>query len=648
MNLDVLNASIDWCLAQLKAEQNPDGSFASTTREFCRGTLVNSHQRRTTFYSSVITLALQHSPAKIAEEISGQAVSFLLHEAGPNYEYRYWSHDQTNLPDYPPDLDDTLLALAAIHSVDERLITGRCLAWLLRHLIGVETKPGGPYHTWLFSPGNRTSWQDIDGVVNANIYFALNQLGIKTPKLADYCQTLVNEQRWHSPYYIGIWPTLYSLSRLNLWHNDSSNWATIWQEYIHSPNDPLGQALVLSSAIRTEYNDITNLKKLAYKLINACSNTNQELDRCSFIMERHGVDTTELSGSRGWTLAAITEALELFKHKFYSERTTHPHTVTQTHYANVIKKVTDRFSSAPEQLKQQALGALERVKQLDKHCEIGLAGFYTNLYLNSPLDQKIIEELGRVNLLGWLAQTIYDDWVDENTSQHSLALAQIAWRDVGVAINKLCHAQLKLNQWTTKLLDEVDISTGLENLSKSQIKISTDLALYSDWPTSNPDFNCKSIGHAIPMGIVFSLSQNSDDSTLNAIEQMFRNYLNAKQICDDIHDWETDLKSHRLTPVVRLILEQFKLENPAIKSVNPEKDLTILRTLYWKQALPISLQMASDWITQATSWCRNLPWLSKPDFFLANLQRIQTTIQKCRQDFFKTTEFLTTYATIRT
>ena len=138
MNQELLMASTEWCLAQLKAEQNPDGSFTSTTREFCRGTLVASHSRRTTFYSAAITLALQESKSPIVEEISGQAVSFLLHEAGPNYEYRYWSHDQTSLPDYPPDLDDTLLALAAIHTVDERLITGRCLAWLLRHLITGE------------------------------------------------------------------------------------------------------------------------------------------------------------------------------------------------------------------------------------------------------------------------------------------------------------------------------------------------------------------------------------------------------------------------------------------------------------------------------------------------------------------------------
>lgn len=647
MNLELLTTSIDWCLAQLKAEQNPDGSFISTTREFCRGTLVASHHRRTTFYPSAITLALQNSPTKIAEEIRGQAVSFLLHEAGPNYEYRYWSHDQTNLPDYPPDLDDTLLALAAIHSVDDRLITGRCLAWLLRHLIGVETKPGGPYRTWLFSPGNRTAWQDIDGVVNTNIYYALCKLGIKTPGLADYCQTLVNEQRWHSPYYIGIWPTLYSLSRLNLWKKDRTHWATIWQEYIHSPNDTLSQALVLSSAIRTHYNDPINLKKLATKLINACSDANKELDQCSFIMERHGVDTTELSGARGWTLATIVEALELFKQKFYPEPKINSDTATQTCYTNVTEKAKQRFFYTPEPLKQQATDALVKINKLDKHQEIGLAAYYTNLYLNSPLNQKIIEELGQINMLGWLAQNIYDDWTDENTSQYSLALAQIAWREVGTAINSRCQGQPQLAQWVNKLLDEVDVTNGLENVTKCSITNATNLLLPNIKPDTVSLLNCKSIGHAIPMGIVFSLGKKTGENTLSGIEQMFRYYLNAKQICDDIHDWEADLRAHRLTSVNRLILDQFQLENPNTESINLETDLNTLRTLFWKQAMPVSLQLAADWITQATSWCRDLPWSNKPEFFLTNLQQVQTAIQKCRHDFFKTTEFLTTYATIR-
>lgn len=647
MNLESLSTSIDWCLDQLKAEQNPDGSFISTTREFCRGTLVTSHHRRTTFYPSAITLALQSSPAKIAEEIRGQAVSFLLHEAGPSYEYRYWSHDQTNLPDYPPDLDDTLLALAAIHSVDDRLITGRCLAWLLRHLIGVETKPGGPYRTWLFSPGNRTAWQDIDGVVNTNIYYALCQLGIKAPGLADYCRTIVNEQRWHSPYYIGIWPMLYSLSRLNLWKKDQTHWATIWQEYIHSPNDTLSQALVLSSAIRTRYNDQTNLQRLVTKLVNACSETNKELDQCSFIMERHGVDTTELSGARGWTLATIVEALELYKQKFYPDPKINPNTAAQACYSNATEKAKQRFFYTPEPLKKLATNALAKIIKLDKHQEIGLAAFYTNLYLNSPLDQNIVEELGQINMLGWLAQTIYDDWTDENTSQSPLALAQIAWREVGTAFNSRCQGQPQLNQWINKLLDEVDATNGLESLANQITGNNTNLILPENKPHLDFTLNCKSIGHTIPIGITFSLGKKFEKSTLDGVEQMFRHYLSAKQICDDIHDWEADLKARRLTLVIRLILEQFRLENPHIESINLDTNLNTLRTIFWKQAMPASLQLAADWITQATSWCRDLPWSNKPDFFLTNLQRVQTAIQKCRHDFFKTTEFITTYATIR-
>lgn len=646
MNQDQLLASIDWCLAQLKAEQNPDGSFTSTTREFARGTLVASHNRRTTFYSAAITLALEQSSASLATEIKNQAVSFLLHEAGPNYEYRYWTHDQTHLPSYPPDLDDTLLAIAAIHSVDERLITGRCLAWLLRHLIAGEKKPGGPYRTWLFSPTKQDVWHDIDGVVNANIYYALTRLGINAPQLAEFCHTLVQEQRWHSPYYIGIWPTLYSLSRLNIWKDMQTNWLAIWQDYIHSPNDTLSQALILSSALRTGYTDTGALRKLAAKVMRACADANDTLENCAYIMERHGADTTELSGARGWTLAAMVESLELFKEKFYPQPKILTESISEQLYQQVTARTYERFSNLPETLRLPALQAVQNIITIDKRQEIGLAAYYANEYLNAPLAKRITEELGYLNMLGWLAYQIYDDWLDEGKSHSPLTIAQIAWREVGGSFTSLCRGQIPLHNWVKSLLDEVDIANGLDYATNRLPQYTDGITLPAPLPEVQNMTYCKSIGHALGVGIVFALGTQARENTLEGITQFFRHYLTAKQLCDDIHDWEQDLIALRITPVIQLVLAQYKLEHPETESIKLAQDLTQLRQIFWNHSMPILLANASDHCTQAASWCRDLPWQTKPTFFLNGLQQVQNAIQRCRSEFFKTTEFINTYAAI--
>lgn len=631
MNQEILTTSINWGLVQLKAEQNPDGSFTSATREFCRGTLVGTHDRRTTFYSSAITLALQNCSSLVAEEIRGQAVSFLLHEAGPNYEYRYWSQKQTSLPDYPPDLDDTLLALAAIHSVDERLITGRCLAWLLHHLITGEKKPDGPYRTWLFTPNSRAAWSDIDGVVNANIYYSLQKLGIAAPSLAEFCRTLIQEQRWHSPYYIGIWPTLYSLARLNIWEPEDTNWSSIWQEFIHSPNNALSQALVLSSALRTGYTDVPALRKLAGKLIKACADGNNELDNCAYIMERHGVDTTELSGARGWTLATVIEALELFRQHFFPPCKVMTNSAAESCYQNILNQVTQRFNEFPEPLQNKATTALNCIKSLDKHQEIGLSAYYANEYLGSPLAPNVVEKLGYINMLGWLAYQVYDDWLDEDTSQYPLALAQLAWRTVGSEYTKICRGQVPLDDWVKKILDQVDVSNALEKITD---------------PPTDTGHSTKSIGHAIGVGVVFALGSKARNSVLDSVAQFFTHYLTAKQLCDDMHDWEDDLLNNRPTPVIQSLLKQYQLEHPEWNTGDIVGQLPELRRTYWKHTMPTILIQASDHITSAAAWCRDLPWEKKPAFFLNGLQQVQTAIQQCRNEFVKTTEFITTYATI--
>lgn len=643
MNQEQILASIDWCLVQLKAEQNPDGSFTSTTREYIRGTVVASHNRRTTFYPSAIVLALEQNESRIAEEIRNQAVAFLLQESGPTYEYHYWTHDQTNLPSYPPDLDDTLLALTAIHSVDERLITGKCLAWLLRHLITNEKKPGGPYRTWLSNSLKQASWHDIDGVVNANIHFALHKLGIKTPILTEFCQQIVYEQRWYSSYYIGIWPMLYSLARLPIWQNQTV-WIPIWQEYINSPNDLLGQALVLSSAIRTNSTDHTGLQKLAAKLVHACTNKNVLVDDCSYIMERHGADITELSGSKSWTLAAIAESLELFRKKFFQSEKIGGDKNKNKRHERIIGKIKNRFASLSPELQKKTNELITKIDAQDPRHEITLSAYFTNEYTDRPLSNQDIEKIDYLNTLNWLTCQIHNNLFDETKHEYLLAIAQLVWREIGNELATLCYGKNTTRQQIVAVIDEVDSANALEFAGRLKHQDGS-INLARTWPNiaQNAE-SSKSIGLSIGVSLVFALGGNVDVTVINKVTTYYRHYLTAKQICDDIHDWENDLTNLQINPTIIALLKEYSLVFPEKDSLNLNNDLQTLREIFWYKVMPSRLVEASEHCVKAASWCRDLPWLTRPDFFLENIQIVSKKINSCRSNFLKTNEFLNTYA----
>ena len=291
--------------------------------------------------------------------------------------------------------------------------------------------------------------------------------------------------------------------------------------------------------------------------------------------------------------------------------------------------------------------AIQDIIELDKRQEIGLAAYYTNEYLQTPLATRVVEELGYLNMLGWLAYHIYDDWIDEGHGAYPLAIAQMSWRELGSDFATLCRGQIVLHNWVKNILDEVDSANGLDHMTNrlSQIDGTVDISSFS--PKTNDVEPCKSIGHALGVGTVFALGSQARNSTLEGVTQFFRNYLTAKQLCDDIHDWEKDLIALRLTPVTRSVLSQYLAEHGKV-SITLENELPTLRSIFWDHSMPIVLAQAADHCSKATAWCRDLPWQSKPVFFLDGLQQVQTAIQRCRNEFFKATEFLNTYANIAT
>jgi hypothetical protein len=125
--------------------------------------------------------------------------------------YNYFTRDfAKKTPEFllPDDLDDTVLIASALNRVtnqfDERIIL---------KIIGLETKPGGPYITWYVPNSADERWKDVDPAVNAHLLYFVSLLSIKLPQTRKYLKECIENNQLQSVYYPSKYFTLLNLAK---------------------------------------------------------------------------------------------------------------------------------------------------------------------------------------------------------------------------------------------------------------------------------------------------------------------------------------------------------------------------------------------------------------------------------------------------
>src|SRR5579872_5603389 len=129
--LEELQTLIEKATCFIASKQNPDGSFESFS-SIHPDNLSTGKRRLTTFQTSLILGALSDiaQTNQEANAICKRAAHFLLQEKSENWSWNYWSQksmEAKTMP-YPDDLDDTFLALSALHRFDKKLVGPKGLA----------------------------------------------------------------------------------------------------------------------------------------------------------------------------------------------------------------------------------------------------------------------------------------------------------------------------------------------------------------------------------------------------------------------------------------------------------------------------------------------------------------------------------------
>lgn len=578
-------------ITYLHSSQEKDGSYLS----FSSPTALHFRKQftyHTTFINSLILLtlhSLQSTPTLTI--IKKQLASFLLSQKSTHWSWNYWIRDsqEAKMFPYPDDLDDTFCALTALYQYNPKLISGDVMASIVQMLVTTEQKEGGPYKTWLITNDTNKKWSDIDIAVNCNIAYFLSLNEITLPKVSKFINSVVKKGQFISPYYVSPYSTIYFLSRFykSTYKNILLTKLLSLRKKDYSWGNPLDTALAISSLL--------NLGIMPQQLRNSISYLTKKPEQLfqayPFCMDPTRNKKKYYAGSPALTTAFALEAIT--KYAIATQNYERECVFMQVNlYEKKLSKeilltFRKRFINFDTKWKVQIRTITKELLKKDPEKHILLLPYYFTSSLGKKKDlipYELLIKLGVANLFGWIAYTIYDNFLDNEGEPPLLPFANVALREVtSIFVEVLPHSDFYL--FSKKIMDQIEQANFWE-MTNCRVPITDTVYL-----TSNqiPNFlnhrqlAQKSLGHALgPLAILFALGYTKNSPEVKSLLLFFIHYLITKQLHDDAHDWENDIKKGHINAIGALLLQRYSSHSPnrPLVTVVPH-----LQKLFWYEVI---------------------------------------------------------------
>ena len=634
--------AIDRGVAFLAKQQQADGSFLSYSSA-SRQPFRRLRSWQTTFVPALMLASLAHIETRSAMRIRRQLAHFLLRQKDANWSFNYWARgapERKSQP-YPNDLDDTFCALAGLYLHDPGLLGETAMADIVKLLLAAESAVGGPYRTWLVAPDSKPVWLDTDTAVNSNIAYFLSLEGHRLPNLNSLMSEAIRKERFVSPYYPSPYAFGYYFARAYEGSQKGSLLRQVRRLHNRATTD-LERALCLSARLRL--GDEQPLGDAVSALL-----TGQRRDgswaAAAFYADPVKNGKLYYNGAAALTTAFALEALRLFQRaRLPSPPETAPKKrQKQVSSASVIRLAREQSKDLEPTLRAQLTGLLRKQASDNNGDEIiGLARSF-NQSLRQPIRRPDIffERLGLANLYGWLAYTIYDDFLDGAGKPSLLPAANLALRRSLDGFDQVIGTN-SFGKLTRTVFDTIDSANAWEqnncrfDVTADKLRVGV-LPDYSDLGQLAE----RSLGHTLaPLAVLLARGMNPSDDAYRQLRLALRHYLIVRQLNDDLHDWQEDLLNGHISYVVGRLLSGLGVKRRA--HLLPPL-INQARRHFWHHTLPaISLDMRrhterSRRALEASKLCRATGGIH------ALLDEQEATIQKTLASQQQTVNFLKHY-----
>lgn len=655
MNSDI-GVSLQKGLAFLGDTQEKNGSFLCLV-----STKLDDYKKAKTVPAivptNIVLSSLIHIPGKISEKIKKKAANFLLKEKGEYWSFNYWfrKSDWFKIEPYPDDVDDTFCALAALYEYNPALFNGEVMAKIATMLTSAEKQEGGPYDMWLVPEEGRKIWNDTDLVVNSNVTYFLSLQDISLTNLTAFIEKKIDEGGYEFPYN-KIYPGIYFISRFYKGSKTKKMIDLLLKE--QKPDgkweNPLRTALAISSLINFGNSETGNkhysqLEKGISYLINI-QNKNGSWPAFSFYFQMRTRAKTLYAGSPSTTTALCLEALAKFDSlaKINSAVTD---SKANKIYEAIAKKVSRRFSGCDPDLKREALKVITKTFKGDKDKQIALLPYYFRSSLGK-LGNKISDEmtikLGTANVLGWIAYTIYDDFLDDEGNTRLLSVANVALRESSEILGRILPQRSDFPAFSKKIFDKIDGANAWEmancRLDSRNLEVNAMPNYGLPGQGAYSQLAMKSFGHALgPIAILHCLGYRENSAEVKNIISFFENYIIARQLDDDAHDWEDDLKKGHLNAIGVEILKDIRPRGNSMETKSLKRSLKKLQQVFWEKTIIDMAKIISRHTRLARQSLEKTSIIKKRKILESLVIAIESSVKKALKEREESIKFIETY-----
>ncbi len=263
---------------------------------------------------------------------------------------------------------------------------------------------------------------------------------------------------------------------------------------------------------------------------------------------------------------------------FYLLTSTLPHVLPNT----ARKKITPLLSSLE---KTDSRGEISRLSERFAEC---LSPLYRK--------NKSVRALATANLYAWAAYSLYDTLIDEEGDPTFMNIANILSRESQRIYGTHPKVYSLFTRVDTAMLTELSTRTALDYTQES-------ITLHT--PPSGSLLakllSERSIVHILGPLLLVKCSEEE----MHQLEQALAYYCAARQLLDDIHDWQEDLLEGRYTYVIHQLVQSASLK---IAIPYPTHTyLPKLQALFWEQELPKLLRKAISFANTSEKLLKKLP-----------------------------------------
>ncbi|MFA4930570.1 MAG: prenyltransferase/squalene oxidase repeat-containing protein [Patescibacteria group bacterium] len=567
----------------LNQQQRADGSFDSWSSPVIDN-FSGAKKYRTVFANGLILHGLNICQIDGLDKLKTKLFNFLRRQKGENWRYNYWVINSREYKRYrvPDDLDDTFVVLAALYGHDSEYLRPKDFAAITNVLTSQEEMEGGPYRTWWVPDDFDAKWRDVDVVVNANIAYFLHLNAIHLPNLDSYLDKMILQDKLQSRYYPDEYSTIYYLSRFyqGRYKNRLVDWLGKRKNEVMTANI-LNLALYVLATINLGMEN-NQLEKMVDKIL--AEQKNGGWPAAGFCLDPMLGREKYYSGCQSlstvYCLAALAKYADKFLIKVKKNQPVKSVVVAkhQVVYDNIVNLARTDFGKLAGDLRADSLNFLDKMVKKDEDGEIVLLPWVVALSLSTVIDKKMVQKFCQASLYGWMAYTLYDNFLDGEGEPWMLPVANVCWQ----RLNKI-YADMgnpKMVDRMEKLLRIMEEANSWEvnnaRLSDKRRVDSKNLPDFVDYKMIAE----KSIGHALGAINVIELAGGTSRDKQNMYD-FFINYLIARQLNDDAHDWEVDLRRGQINAVGEMALGDFFRQTRRRYFVYV-RDIDKLRLIFWQ------------------------------------------------------------------